>query len=89
MLRTMHESVTALARRYVDLIAERGGECDFVGDVAVHYPLRVILSLLGLPESDFPRLLTLNPVEGVPSTFVSGLKHLPIRYRLGSPMAAR
>jgi cytochrome P450 len=59
-LRAMHESVTALARRYVDLMAERGGECDFVGDVAVHYPLRVILSLLGLPENDFPRLLTLT-----------------------------
>jgi cytochrome P450 len=28
--------------------------------VAVHYPLYVILSLLGLPESDFPRLLKLT-----------------------------
>ena len=26
----------------------------------VHYPLQVILSLLGLPESDFPRLLKLT-----------------------------
>ncbi|MBO0872811.1 MAG: cytochrome P450 [Pseudonocardia sp.] len=59
-LRTMQENVTALARRYVDLMAERGGECDFVSDVAVHYPLQVILSLLGLPESDFPRMLTLT-----------------------------
>jgi cytochrome P450 len=49
-----------LARRYVDRLAELGGECDFVTDVAVHYPLYVILSTLGLPESDFPRMLKLT-----------------------------
>src|SRR5882757_41073 len=59
-LRTMRNNVNQLARRYVDLMAERGGECDFVADVAVHYPLQVILSLLGLPESDFPRMLRLT-----------------------------
>ncbi len=41
-------------------MAELGGSCDFVQQVAVHYPLQVILSLLGLPESDFPRLLKLT-----------------------------
>ncbi|WP_051342416.1 cytochrome P450 [Pseudonocardia spinosispora] len=59
-LRTMQENVNELARRYIDLMAERGGECDFVADVSVHYPLSVILSLLGLPESDFPRMLQLT-----------------------------
>jgi cytochrome P450 len=59
-LRTMQENVTALARDYVDRMLARGGECDFVADVAVHYPLSVILSLLGLPESDFPRMLQLT-----------------------------
>lgn len=59
-LRVMQESVDQLARRYVDEMMERGGECDFVSDVAVHYPLQVILSLLGLPESDFPRMLSLT-----------------------------
>jgi cytochrome P450 len=49
-----------LAKRYVDRMAELGGECDFVTDVAVHYPLYVILSILGLPEDDFPRLLKLT-----------------------------
>jgi cytochrome P450 len=38
-------------------MAELGGECDFVQQVAVHYPLYVILSLLGMPESDFPFML--------------------------------
>ena len=37
-----------------------GNECDFVQEVAVNYPLYVILSLLGLPESDFPRMLKLT-----------------------------
>ena len=41
-------------------MADLGGECDFVTDVAVHYPLYVILSILGLPEEDFPRLLKLT-----------------------------
>ena len=59
-LRTMQDNVNRLARRYVDLMLERGGECDFVADVAVHYPLSVILTLLGLPESDFGRMLQLT-----------------------------
>jgi cytochrome P450 len=59
-LRTLQDSVDQLARRYLDLMMERDGECDFVADVAVNYPLHVILSLLGLPESDFPRMLRLT-----------------------------
>jgi cytochrome P450 len=49
-----------LARRYVNRMAELGGTCDFVTDVAVHYPLYIILSLMGLPEEDFPRMLKLT-----------------------------
>jgi cytochrome P450 len=37
-----------------------GNECDFVQEVAVNYPLYVIMSLLGLPESDFSRMLALT-----------------------------
>jgi cytochrome P450 len=59
-MRTLEERVAELARQYVDRMAEFGGQCDFVTQVAVHYPLYVILSLLGLPESDFPRLLKLT-----------------------------
>ena len=54
------DRIAELAKRYVDRMAELGGECDFVTDVAVHYPLYVILSLLGLPEEDFPRMLKLT-----------------------------
>ncbi|MFF1450298.1 cytochrome P450 [Streptomyces sp. NPDC058274] len=59
-MRAMQERVNELARNYVERMAGLGGECDFVQQVSVHYPLYVILSLLGLPESDFPRLLQLT-----------------------------
>ncbi|HEX3784867.1 MAG TPA: cytochrome P450 [Pseudonocardiaceae bacterium] len=59
-LHAMEIRIRELARRYVDRLVELGGECDFVRDVSVHYPLFVILSLLGLPESDFGRMLTLT-----------------------------
>ena len=49
-----------LARQAVDRMAELGGECDFARDVAVQFPLNGILALLGLPESDYPRMLKLT-----------------------------
>ncbi|HEY1829911.1 MAG TPA: cytochrome P450 [Acidimicrobiales bacterium] len=59
-LRKLEERMNELAVKFVDRMVELGGECDFVRDVAVHYPLYVILSLLGLPESDFDRMLMLT-----------------------------
>lgn len=58
--RALSTRVDELAARYVDKMSAVGGECDFVQEVAVNYPLYVILSLLGLPESDFPRMLRLT-----------------------------
>ncbi|MFV0306428.1 MAG: cytochrome P450 [Desertimonas sp.] len=49
-----------LARQSVDKMAEMGGECDFARDIAMAYPLQVILAILGLPESDYPRMLQLT-----------------------------
>ena len=37
-----------------------GGECDFVPEVALPYPLQVILEILGLPGSDYPLMLQLT-----------------------------
>ena len=59
-LKRMEDRMRELATRFVDHMAELGTECDFARDVAVHYPLYVILSLLGLPESDFDRMLMLT-----------------------------
>jgi cytochrome P450 len=49
-----------LAKRSVDKMAELGGQCDFARDIAMPFPLQVILSILGLPESDYPRMLQLT-----------------------------
>jgi cytochrome P450 len=59
-LRQLEDRMKELAVRFVDRMVELGDQCDFVRDIAVHYPLYVILSLLGLPESDFDRMLMLT-----------------------------
>jgi cytochrome P450 len=59
-LSRLDERLAVLAKRYVDRMADLGGTCDFVTDVAVHYPLYVIMSILGLPEEDFARMLQLT-----------------------------
>jgi cytochrome P450 len=59
-MRAMRIRIDELAKVYVDKMRAAGGECDFVHQVAVNYPLYVIMSLLGLPESDFPRMLKLT-----------------------------
>ncbi|ORA18841.1 cytochrome P450 [Mycobacterium asiaticum] len=59
-MRNLKVHVDHLAKRYVDKMREIGPECDFVTDIAVDFPLYVILSLLGLPQSDFPRMRMLT-----------------------------
>ncbi len=59
-MRALQGRVDELAKHYVDKMAEVGPECDFVTEVSVNFPLYVIMSLLGLPESDFPRMLQLT-----------------------------
>lgn len=52
--------LAALAKRYVDRMVELGGECDFAKDITVQMPLNVILAIMGLPETDYPRMLKLT-----------------------------
>jgi cytochrome P450 len=49
-----------LASMSATRMAELGGRCDFARDIAMQYPLQVILSILGLPETDFSRMLKLT-----------------------------
>ncbi|GAB1340727.1 cytochrome P450 [Streptomyces sp. E-15] len=61
VLRGMESQIRKLAKRYVDLMFESGnGFCDFVTEISVHYPLYVIMAMLGLPESDYPLMLKLT-----------------------------
>jgi cytochrome P450 len=55
-MRALRLRVDDLAKRFVDNMAS-GNQCDFVQEVAVNYPLYVIMSMLGIPESDFARML--------------------------------
>jgi cytochrome P450 len=59
-LRKLQSKVDELAERYVERLADLGGECDFVKDVAIWYPLRVIMSIFGVSEEDEPLMLKLT-----------------------------
>ena len=59
-LRKLEGRVNQLATMYVDRLGELGGECDFVKDVAIWYPLRVIMEILGVPEHDEALMLKLT-----------------------------
>jgi cytochrome P450 len=59
-LRRMEDQIRKIAKAAVEKMAATGGECDFVKEVALHYPLHVIMSIMGVPESDEPRMLKLT-----------------------------
>ncbi|MGZ6009931.1 MAG: cytochrome P450 [Rhizomicrobium sp.] len=59
-LKKLEPRMAELARRYVDKMQAMGPECDFTKDIAVYYPLHVIMSIMGVPESDEPRMLKLT-----------------------------
>lgn len=59
-LKTLEDRVRIIARAAVDKMAARGDHCDFVNEVALQYPLHVIMEILGVPESDEPRMLKLT-----------------------------
>ena len=59
-LEPLEARLTSLAEESVQRMIDAGGECDFARDIAMPFPLEVILAMLGLPESDYPRMLTLT-----------------------------
>jgi len=59
-LKKVESAVRAIADRTVDDMLAKGPELDFVNEVAVWYPLRVIMSILGVPEADEPLMLKLT-----------------------------
>ncbi len=60
VLRQLKTRCDELAKIWVDKMAEKGPELDFMTEIAVNYPLYIILTMLGLPDSDFPRMLKLT-----------------------------
>lgn len=59
-VRKREEDIRVLAKQAADTFAALPGQCDFVKDVALHYPLRVVMNILGVPEEDFGRMLRLT-----------------------------
>ena len=60
-IRRYEDQMRVLARQAIDrVLAKDGGECDFVTDFALSYPLHVMMTLFGVPEEDEPILLKLT-----------------------------
>jgi hypothetical protein len=59
-VRRMEEDVRRIAREFVDHMLGLAPECDFAADVAFLYPLRVIMSVLGVPAEDEGLMLKLT-----------------------------
>lgn len=59
-LRKLEARIAEIAKDHVDRMAALGPECDFVNEVALWYPLRVIMHLLGVPPEDEPRMLRMT-----------------------------
>jgi cytochrome P450 len=56
-MRALKDRADELAAQFVDKMMAEGPECDFVQQVAVNYPLYMIMTLLGIPEADFASML--------------------------------
>lgn len=59
-LKGIEEEIRAIARHFVAQMLAHDGRCDFAADVAFLYPLRVIMSVLGVPPEDEPFMLRLS-----------------------------
>lgn len=59
-LKKLEPQIAAIAKAHVDHMASLGGKCDFVNEVALWYPLRVIMMILGLPAEDENRMLQMT-----------------------------
>ncbi|MEI4508684.1 cytochrome P450 [Sphingopyxis sp. CCNWLW253] len=59
-LKQFEPRIAEIAKEFVDRMEDMGGSCDFSGDIAFLYPLRVILTLMGVPREDEPHVLRLT-----------------------------
>jgi cytochrome P450 len=56
----LRDEVQVIARLYVDKMEAMGGESDFVKDIAMLYPLRIIMSIIGVAPEEEPMMLKLT-----------------------------
>lgn len=61
-LNRFEAQIRGIAANAVETALERGPEIDFVADVAIHYPLRVIMKILGVPSDQEEMMLQITQV---------------------------
>ena len=59
-VRRLNDRVHELSLEAVAKLESLDGEADFYRDIALAFPLQVILSILGLPDDDYTRMYTLT-----------------------------
>lgn len=59
-LKSLEAGIREIARAAVERMAATGGRCDFVNAIALHYPLHVVMSILGVPQEDEALMLKLT-----------------------------
>jgi hypothetical protein len=59
-IKSLDERIRRIARQAVQRMLATNGTCDFVTEVAMAYPLHVIMEILGVPPEDEPRMLMLT-----------------------------
>ena len=59
-VKELEDQIRVLAKQSVEHLLSFDGECDFVRDFALHFPLRVIMALFGIPPEDEPMMLKLT-----------------------------
>lgn len=52
--------IRSIAAEFADRLVDGGGELDFAQDIAFKFPLRVIMTVLGVPQEDEPLMLRLT-----------------------------
>ncbi len=56
----LEDNIREIARSEIEAMETLGGECDFINQVALGYPLRIVMEILGVPREDEPRMLRLT-----------------------------
>lgn len=59
-IRRLQGKLDQLSEKALAKLEAADGEVDFAVDIALPYPLEVILEILGLPEEDYPRMMMLT-----------------------------
>lgn len=59
-LTRLQGAMEASAETALERLAASDGACDFAQDIALEYPLRVIMAAMGIPSGDYPKMLQLT-----------------------------